>query len=114
MSAVDDYLATVGPERRRVLAHMVEVIRRRLPDAVETTSYNMPAFKVGGKAVIGFLAHKQHMALYPHSGWVIEQLRDRLEGYSLSSGTIRFTEANPVPDELLEEIIAKRLEQLRA
>lgn len=114
MSVVDEYLAALDAERRAILAHMVEVIRAELPGAVEETSYNMPAFKVGGKAVIGFLAHKQHMALYPHSGWVVDQLHDRLSGYSLSSGTIRFTEANPIPDDLLREILRTRLRQLEA
>ena len=39
---------------------------------------------------------------------MIDAVAGRLEGYSLSKGTIRLTPDHPVPDDVLEEIVRLR------
>lgn len=39
---------------------------------------------------------------------VVDAVAGRLEGYSLSKGTIRFTPKHPLPDVVLEDIVRLR------
>ena len=43
---------------------------------------------------------------------VVDAVAGRLEGYSLSKGTIRFTRDHPVPDEVVEEIVRLRRDEI--
>ena len=104
----DAYLATV-PEPQRVA---LQVLRRQLlaaaPGATECVSYGMPAIRKTG-VLVWFAAAKAHCALYP-SGLVAE-FADRLTGYETSKGAIRFQPENPLPPELIADIVARRIAQ---
>jgi uncharacterized protein YdhG (YjbR/CyaY superfamily) len=39
---------------------------------------------------------------------VVDQVRDRLAGFSLSKGTIRFSVNQPVPDDVVVDIVQLR------
>jgi len=82
-----------------------------LPEADQGISYGVPAFKVGGKAIAGFAAFKNHLSYLPHSGSVFPQLTNELKGYSTSSGALRFGIDEPLPVPLVEKLIAVRLRQ---
>jgi uncharacterized protein YdhG (YjbR/CyaY superfamily) len=86
-----------------------ESIRRVIPDAEEGISYGMPAFRVNGKVVAGFAAFKDHLSYVPHSGSVLGQLSDDLVGYSMTKGSLHFPVDEPLPDELVEKLVALRL-----
>lgn len=113
MSAIDDYLDGVEQPRRAALEHIGDVVRAQVPDAEEGTSYGMPAFKYRGRPLIGFVAAKKHLSLFPFSPVVIEALDDRLAGFDRSKGTIRFSAEHPVPDDVLHAIIELRLDEIR-
>ena len=68
----------------------------------------MPALKFEGKPLLGVVAAAKHLSIFPFSPAVIDAVAGRLEGYSLSKGTIRFTPDHPVPDDVLEEIVRLR------
>jgi uncharacterized protein YdhG (YjbR/CyaY superfamily) len=40
------------------------------------------------------------------------EVKGRLAGYDLSKGTIRFTEAKPIPEDVIWEILDLRLQQI--
>ena len=84
---------------------------RSCPEADQGISYGVPAFKVRGKAIAGFAAFKNHLSYLPHSGSVFPQLHDELEGYTTSSGALRFGIDEPLPVPLVEKLIAVRLQQ---
>ncbi|MBP6545147.1 MAG: DUF1801 domain-containing protein [Phenylobacterium sp.] len=104
----DAYLATVPEPQRGAL----QVLRRQLlaaaPGATECVSYGMPAIRKTG-VLVWFAAAKAHCALYP-SGLVAE-FADRLTGYETSKGAIRFQPENPLPPELIADIVARRIAQ---
>ncbi|MBC7440949.1 MAG: hypothetical protein H7311_00195 [Ramlibacter sp.] len=56
----------------------------------------------------------RHLARYPFSGAVVDAVRAKLDGFSLSRGTIRFTADHPLPDDVVEEIVRARLAQIKA
>jgi hypothetical protein len=56
-------------------------------------------------------AFKNHLSYLPHSGSVFTRLTNELAGCSMSSGALRFGMDKPLPRELVEKLIAVRLDQ---
>lgn len=109
---VDEYIDAAPEPHRSTLISLRETLRRLLPEASEEISYNMPAFKVSGKAVAGYAHFKNHCSYFPHSGKVLPELAAHLENYDWDKGTLRFPIDRPLPDDLVELIVSKRMEQL--
>ena len=108
---VDHYLNSLEEPKRTTLAQLRKTILRIVPEAEQGISYGVPAFKVRGKTIAGFAAFKDHLSYLPHSGSVFPELREKLEGYSTSSGALRFNTNEPLPRPLVEKLIALRLHQ---
>jgi uncharacterized protein YdhG (YjbR/CyaY superfamily) len=113
VGAVDDALATVDEPDRSCLQHVVELARSLAPDATEGMSYGMPALKLDGKPLVAAVATAKHLSIFPFSAAVVEAVADRLEGHSLSKGTIRFTSDHPVPEDVLADIVQLRIAEIR-
>jgi uncharacterized protein YdhG (YjbR/CyaY superfamily) len=109
---IDAYLAALDEPKRSTLEAVRASILAVVPDAEECISYNMPAFRVGGKVVAGFSAFKNHLAYLPHSGSVFTDLRDELAGYTYTSGSLHFAIDKPLPKTLVKKLIAVRMKQL--
>jgi uncharacterized protein YdhG (YjbR/CyaY superfamily) len=90
VETVEEYLGAAPEPQRTTLLALRATLRELLPDADETLSYGMPAFLVGGKPVAGYAWAKHHCSYYPHSGAVLSDLADELDGYDWSKGTLRF------------------------
>jgi uncharacterized protein YdhG (YjbR/CyaY superfamily) len=112
MGTLTEYLAELPDEQRPALQRVVDVARRLAPDAEEGMSYGMPALRYRGKPLIGVVAAAKHLSVFPFSPAVVEAVAPDLEGYSLSKGTIRFSAAQPVPDEVVERIVTLRLAEI--
>src|SRR5438093_1327001 len=91
---IDEYLATVGPDKRAVLERLRKTIRAAVPRAEECISYQLPAFRLDGRLLVCFGAWKNHCAFYP--GAVVKALQNELKEYDTSrKGTIRFKPDEP-------------------
>ena len=112
VSEIDDYLAGVAEPDRDALEHIRQLVKLSVPQAEEGKSYGMPALKYNKRPLIGFVAARKHLSLFPFSPAVIEALSDRLDGFALSKGTIRFTADKPIPDNLLRDIVMLRLAEI--
>ena len=106
---VDAYLVGLEEPKRSTLAALRRSIRAVVPHAEECISYGMPAFRVDGKVVAGFAAFKNHLAYLPHSGQVLADLGERLEGYECTSGSLHFSIDEPLPDDLVRELVHAKL-----
>ena len=109
---IDAYLASLDQPHQSTLQNVRSTIVEIIPEAEQCISYGMPAFRLHGKIVAGFGAFKQHLSFFPHSGWVLEVLRDEVSSYSTSKGTLRFPVDTPLPRQLVERLIAVRLDQV--
>ena len=109
---VDEYLAASPEPQRSTLTELRETLRSILPDAEETISYSMPAFKVKGKAVAGYAHFKRHCSYFPHSGSVLPELEPDLDGYDWDKGTLRFPVDQSLPQDLVEKLVRVRMDQL--
>lgn len=115
LSAVDAYLAALPPDQRKALTALRTRLKSLLPDHLEVMSYAMPGLRQPGpkgRMVIGYAAFARHLGLYPHSGTVIPQID--CTPFKTSKSGVLFTPATPLPDALLQRIIATRLAELAA
>lgn len=110
---VEEYLASVADARQRsILERVRTTIKRTVPDAEETISYQMPAYRYHG-ILLYFAAWKNHWGLYPASNSIKETFRDELAHYKQTKGAIQFPWDDPFPDALLIKLIKKRVEENR-
>lgn len=110
--SVDDYLGQAPEPQRSTLLALRSTLRARLPDATETLSSGVPAFVIGAKPVAGYAWAKHHCSYYPHSGAVLTDLADLLDGYDWSKGTLRFPVDQPLPPELVARLVEVKLAHL--
>jgi len=109
---MDDYLADLPADRKAALERVRTVVAGLVPDAEEGRSYGVPAFIYAGRPLLGFSAAKRHLSIFPFSPAAIEAVKDRLEGFDVAKGTIRFTPEHPVPDDVLADLVRARLREI--
>jgi uncharacterized protein YdhG (YjbR/CyaY superfamily) len=100
---VDEYLSGQSAETRDTLEQLRHIIRTAAPEAEEIISYQMPAFRYHGM-LVWYAGYKGHIGMYVLPG-VLLAFRDRLNVYELSKSAIRFPLTQPLPEELISEII---------
>jgi len=81
------------------------------PEATETISYRMPAFRTQGGVLAWFAAFSNHCSLFPTAS-VIEAFKDELKNFSKSKGTIHFPIDKPLPIALIKRIVKARVQQI--
>lgn len=111
--SVDEYLSNVAPQQRAELERIRALVKGLVPDAEETMSYGMPTLKYKERALVYFTASKKHMSFFP-SSWAIEELKDKLEGYTTTKHAIQFTLEKPLPDALIKELVLNHVRDIDA
>lgn len=107
---VDAYLAALDEPKQSTLRSLRDTILEIVPEAEESMSYGMPAFKVQGQVVAGFAAFKNHLNYFPHSGSVIAEL-DEATSYMTTKGTLQFRVDTPLPKSLVMQLLSVRMHQ---
>jgi uncharacterized protein YdhG (YjbR/CyaY superfamily) len=110
--SVDEYIAMQPEAVQPVLGRVRSTIRKALPGADEVISYQMPAYKLNGTAVLHFAGWKHHYSLYPATARIVAALKDELRPYEVSKGTIRFPLFEPVPGKLIVRIAKLRANEI--
>jgi len=106
---VDAYLNALDEPKRSTLQTLRSTILEIVPEAEEVISYRVPAFRLRGKIVAGFAAFKDHLSYLPFSGSVLGELRDELEGYTMTKSALHFPVDRPLPKALVKKLIEVRL-----
>jgi uncharacterized protein YdhG (YjbR/CyaY superfamily) len=110
-TSVENYLAALPEGSRAALEKLRTTIKAVAPEATETISYQMPAFKDHGRILVYYAAFKDHYSLFPASTAVMEALGDELKPHFSGKGTIRFDADKPLPVALVKKIVRARLEE---
>lgn len=113
-TTVEEYLAALPEESRVALETLRATIRAAAPEATETISYQMPAFKDGGRLLVSYAAFRDHCSLFPMSMRVIETYAEELKPYLSGRGTIRFRPDDPLPAALVQKIVRARIAENNA
>ena len=113
MDEVLAYLDSLPEPQRSTLKSLRANLLKLVPGATEGMSYAMPAVLLNGKAVAGYFAFKNHLGYFPHSSLVTVKLKDELANYKVSKGGFQFPHDQPLPFELLEKLVAVRMQVLK-
>ena len=106
---IDGYFSQFPSDVQAILERVRKTINHAAPDAKETISYMMPAFKQHG-ILVYFAAWKKHIGLYPPiSG---DKALERAVGrYAGPKGNLQFPLDEPMPLDLIERIVKLRVQQ---
>ena len=81
---------------------MRQTIRRAVPEAEETISYQIPTFKLKGSSLVHFAAFKKHLGLYPPAPKEFKKEASQYEG---PKGNLKFPIDKPIPYDLVTRIV---------
>lgn len=106
---IDTYILQFPADVRAILKKVRQTISQAAPDAKETISYQMPAFKQHG-ILVYFAAWKEHIGLYPPiSG--DKAIQKAVARYAGPKGNLQFRLDEPIPYELIARIVKLRVKQ---
>lgn len=109
---VDAYIAAFPEEVRQILTEIRARILKVAPDAVESMSYGMPAYKTHGRPLVYMAGYAKHIGFYAtptgHEAFAAD-----LATYKQGRGSVQFPLNRPIPYELIERIVAFRAEENR-
>jgi uncharacterized protein YdhG (YjbR/CyaY superfamily) len=111
--SVEEYIAAQPPTAQMRLNELSEAIAQAAPLAVPVISYNMPAFRYHG-ILVYFAAHTKHIGFYPGATAVTQMFADELSAYETAKGTVRFPMDQPIPEDLVKQIVLFRVEENQA
>ncbi|HLJ33368.1 MAG TPA: DUF1801 domain-containing protein [Ktedonobacteraceae bacterium] len=103
-TTIDEYISTFPEDTQVILEKVRQTIRKAAPEAVETISYNIPAFDQNGRHLVFFAGWKHHISLYPIPAGD-EAFQQQLSQYKRAKGTIQFPLYKPIPYDLIEKIV---------
>ena len=108
-ATVEEYLASLPPDRRAGVEILRRAARAGARNATETIAYGMPTLRSHGRQfLVSYAAFKTHYRLFPASDPVIDACGDELTPFLSGKGTIRFPADRPIPAALVRKIVKVR------
>ena len=108
--SVEDYLADTPDEERKALERVRSLVHELVPDVSERIAYRIIVLAHHGD-LIGLASQPRHLSLYMMNPGLVATMADRLKPFKVSGATIHFTADEPLPADLIGEIVAGRLEE---
>ncbi len=107
--SIDEYIASFPTNVQHTLRELRSAIKEAAPQAEETISYGMPAFKLNG-ILVYFAAHKHHIGFYPTASG-IRAFKEKLAVYKQSKGAVQFPIDESIPFDIVKEIVRFRVSE---
>ncbi len=108
---IDEYIAGFPRDVQAILQQIRATIREEAPEAREAIKYQMPTFVLNGN-LVHFAAFKKHIGFYPTPTGT-EHFQKEIAGYKAGKGSIQFPLSEPIPFELIREIVKFRVRESR-
>ena len=105
---VAEYIGEFSEEIRCRLEQIREIIRREAPEAVESISYGMPAYKLYGKPLVYFAGYAGHVGFYATPNGH-QAFADELSHYKQGKGSVQFPHDRPLPEDLVIRMVRFRV-----
>ncbi len=109
---VTAYIEAQDEPKRATLSAMRELILEVEPGLEQVIAWGSPAFKFGGKYVVGLCAFKNHLTLSPQSAEVMAAHAADLADYVVSKSSFQFDVDAPLPKSLIEKLVKARLAEI--
>lgn len=107
---INEYITGFPQSVRVILEALRATIKKAAPEAEETISYAIPAFKLKGRMLVYFAAFKNHVSLYP-APRTNEVFKEELSHYKGGKGTVQFPLSEPIPLPLVAKIVKFRAKE---
>lgn len=103
------YIASAPDADRAGLEAIRKAIRDAVPEAEETISYQIPAFRTGDGWIFYYSVYVNHFSIACPPPWTErEAFKAELAPYKMSKSAIQFPKSEPLPLELIGEMAAFR------
>jgi len=110
---IDSYIASFPPKSGELMQQLRAAIKRAAPEAEESISYGIPAFKTCGKPLVYFAAYKNHIGFYA-TPTGHQAFAEELSKFRQGKGSVQFPIGKPFPFDLIERITRFRAEENKA
>ena len=110
-TTIDGYIAGYPDPVQAVLQEIRRTIAEEVPSATEAIAYAIPTFKLRGKNLVHFGAYKNHIGFYPTPSG-LDAFAEKLSVYASGKGSAQFPLDQPMPLELIREIVRFRVTQI--
>ena len=107
---MDEYIGSFPLETQKILQEIRRIIKKAAPEAEESISYGMPAYKLNKKPLVYFAAFKNHIGFYA-TPTGHEAFAKELSQYKQGKGSVQFPINKPMPLDLIEKIVKFRVEE---
>ena len=108
---IDEYIDRCAPQAQPILRRVRGTIAKAAPQATETISYGIPAFKLR-RIVVYFAAFTHHIGLYPPVKGNAA-LEKAVAPYAGEKGNLRFPIDRKIPYGLIARIVRFKAPQCR-
>jgi len=106
---VDEYIAGFPEDIQTILQKIRKTIKKAAPEAQEKIGYQMPTFTLNGN-LVHFAAFKNHIGFYPTPSGT-EKFKKEISVYKAAKGSIQFPLDQPIPYDLISQIVAFRVKE---
>lgn len=111
---IDQYHRAFSGEALERMESIRKIIHKIVPDAEECISYQIPCFKYKGY-LLYYCAFPKHISLsHPYSDAFWEHFHTDLKEYKTSKSIIQIPMNKPLPEILIEKIVAFRKKENEA
>ena len=108
-TTIEEYIKSFPKEIQEILETIRQIVRSAAPNVTETISYQMPTSRLKG-ILVHFTAHRSHIGFYPTPS-AITEFSQKLSNYEFSKGSIKFPLNQPIPLDLIKEIVEFRVKE---
>ena len=109
--SIDEYHGTFPAEIVERMQAIRDAIHTVVPEVEETISYQIPCFKYKGY-LIYYSAYAKHLSIsYPYSKEFLTHFEAPLKELVVSKSAIQFPHKNPLPIDLIKDMIKFRVEE---
>lgn len=107
-NTTEEYIAGFSADVQTILNQVRTTIRQAAPEAEESISYGMPAYKLKGKPLVYFAGFKNHIGFYATPSGHSEFSKGQ-SNYKQGKGSVQFPLDQPIPYELITQIVEFRV-----
>lgn len=112
-TTIDQYIQSFPTSVQTILNEVRNTIKENAPDAIESISYGMPAWKLNGKPLVYFAGYKNHVGFYA-TPTGHEAFTKELSIYKQGKGSVQFPINDPMPLQLIARIVQFRVAEVLA
>jgi uncharacterized protein YdhG (YjbR/CyaY superfamily) len=110
IKTVDEYISGFTKEIQSKMQIIRQTIIDNAPEAIESISYGMPAYKTNNKPLVYFAGYAKHIGFYA-TPTGHEKFQQQLSIYKQGKGSVQFPHNQPLPVDLIAEIVKFRVQK---